>query len=608
MGFKSLPAVFFTRANERKNNVVFEYRIRRDEPYRTVSWNRLQNIVYEIAYGLIDLGLQKGKIVAIISETRYEWAACDYAILSCGGIVVPIYPTLPPEAVNYILNDSEVSIVVVEGKGQLQKIRGQWEKLPHVKYAIVIDDFGDLPENDSRILSLQNLRDKGRVYYKKDPAFILRYIDDVDRYDIATIIYTSGTTGNPKGVVLTHNNILSVIEILPSILPVGSKHKFLSFLPLSHVFERVVGLHFPISIGTTISYCSSMDQVGKSLVDSEASVMMVVPRMLEKIHTKLENEFSKAQGLKKKLLDWAFNVSKKWLHLKNQNKGFSIKYCYCLIQRMLADKIVFSKVRKKLAPQMKYFVSGGAPLSIEIAEYFHILGYTILQGYGLTETTAPATTNTVKENKLGTVGKPLPISEIKIAEDGEILIKGDNVFSEYYKNKEKTKEAFVDGWFKSGDIGEFDNEGFLKITDRKKDLIITSSGKNVAPQNIENAIKTSQYISNVIVIGDKRKYLSALVTLDHAAISDYAKSKGISNDINMLCENPEIISLINEEIKYKTAPFADYEQIRRFTILPEDFTISNGEITPTMKIKRNVIEHRYKSMIDKMYPSTANIT
>lgn len=604
MEAKTLPEMFFTQASLRKNDVAFEYRIRKNEPYRSISWGHLQLIVTEIAYGLLELGLRKNDKVAIIAETRFEWSSCDLAILSCGGIVVPVYPTLPSEAVKYILQNSECGIVVVENKGQLQKIRGQWESLKGVRYAVVIDDFGDLPENDPKIISLRKIRDKGRHNHQKDPCLLERYINEVNIHDLATIIYTSGTTGDPKGVMLTHKNILSVINVLPKVFPVASTYKFLSFLPLSHVFERVVGLYFAISRGFTISYCSSVDQIPNSLKDSGANSMLVVPRILEKIYVKIESELKAISGFKKKLITWAFNVSENVLLCRQSKKYFSLYYFFNLIQLVIADFLVFKKIRKKLAPKMKYFISGSAPLSPEVAKFFFKIGIPVIEGYGLTETTAPATTNSLKEQKIGTVGKPIPGVEIKIAEDGEILIKGPNVFLGYYKDEEKTKEAFQDGWFKSGDIGEIDNDGYLKITDRKKDIIVTSSGKNIAPQNIENALKTSPYISNVIVIGDRRKYLSCLVTLDKDQILKYAEKQNFhiaSNDLTELYTSPFVVKLIESEIRLKTASFAGYEQIKRFTIIPGDFTIESGEITPTLKVKRKFVENKYKDVIDAMY-------
>lgn len=590
---RNLPELFIKQAKKKGRKTIFEYRLRRNEPYRTVSWRHLNTNIKAIAYGLIELGLKKGDNIAILSDTRYEWAACDFAILSAGGVVVPIYPSLPEEAVAYILNNSNCEIVILENKGQLQKIRSQWSKLSRVRYAIVIEDLGDLPRDDPRILSLRDLKDKGKLNFSKDPYLISARLRDIDINDVATIIYTSGTTGPPKGVELTHKNILSVLEVLPPKLPLNSSDKFLSFLPLSHVFERVAGLYYAIFTGTTTCFCSHAEQIPNALKDSKATVMLVVPRLLEKIYAKINKQIDNLSGTSKTLFTWAYEIGKKYFVTGNSLDKASY---------FLADKIVFSAIRKKLAPKLRGFISGGAPLSCDIAEFFYIIGIPILEGYGLTETTAPASVNSFKDFKIGTVGKPLNCAQIKISNDGEILIKGPSVFNRYYQNENATREAFDNGWFKSGDIGFIDEDGFLKITDRKKDIIVNSAGKNIAPQNIENSIKTSPYISNVIVVGDKRKYLSALVTLDTSAVVDYLKSHNLSFDVSKLSEIPQIKKLLDEEIKLKTAAFADYEQIRRFTILPNDFTIESGEITPTLKVKRRFVQEKYKTIIDIMYP------
>lgn len=598
---KSLPELFFEQSKKFKNKVLVEYRLRRNEPFRSLIWGHLATKVKELAYGLVELGLRKGDNVAILSNTRYEWAICDFAILSCGGVVVPIYPTLGEQNVNYILNNSECGLVILEDKGQLQKIRSQWGKLPKIRYAIVIEDLGDLPEHDPRILSIKRIIDKGKLNFSKDPYLIEKRLDEINTTDLATIIYTSGTTGQPKGVMLTHKNILSVLEVLPKVVPFKSRDKLLSFLPLSHVFERVGGLHYAVSTGTTISYCSSMEQVGPSLKDSGATIMLVVPRILEKIYSKIYLQLDSFSKFKKDLFNWAISVGKKALLLQGSKGLLNLD----LLKYKLADLFIFSNIRKKLAPSLKYFISGGAPLSPQIGEFFQIIGIPVLEGYGLTETAAPVTVNSENDFKVGTVGKPLPNVQVKIAEDGEILIKGPNVFNGYYKNEKATKEVFKDGWFLSGDIGSLDKDGFLNITDRKKDIIVNSAGKNIAPQNIENAVKTSPFISNVIVIGDKRKYLSALITLDQTLIHKYAFENKVphNEDLESLCKNPKIIELISEEIKLKTVDFADYEQIRKFTILPDDFTIESNEITPTLKVKRGFVEDKYKQVIDAMYPS-----
>ena len=601
----NIPELFINQANKNNDKVAVEYRLRRNEPYRSISWTHLSTIVQEVAYGLIELGVKKGDNVAILSGTRYEWSICDLAILSIGAVVVPIYPTLPEQSVNYILNDSMSEIVILEDKGQLQKIRSQWNDLPLVRYAVVIEDLGDLPQYDPRIISFKRLKDKGKLNFAGDPDLFERHLSQVSENDIASIIYTSGTTGPPKGVLLTHKNILSVVSVLPKLLPLKSSDKFLSFLPLSHVFERVGGLHYAISAGRTVCYCSSIDQIGPSLKDSGATIMLVVPRILEKMIAKINHQIEALPPFKKKLFDWAVSSGKKLLELKGNKKYYTVGYLMVLIKCFFADKLVFSAIRKKIAPRLRCFISGGAPLSKEIAEFFYVVGIPVLEGYGLTETSAPATVNTLKQIKIGTVGKPLPNVQIKIADDGEILIKGPIVFVGYYKNEKDTKAAFSGEWFLTGDVGIIDNDGFLKITGRKKDIIINSAGKNIAPQNIENAVRNSPYVSNVIVIGDKRKYLSALITLEAPSILNYAKEHNIvfNDGMNELVKNPKIIELIDEEIKVRTASFADYEQVRRFTIFPQDFTVESGEITPTLKVKRNFVAEKYKDIINAMYPS-----
>ena len=600
----SLPQLFMKQAALLGKKTVFEYKLRRNEPYRRISWRHLSLLVQEAAYGLIELGAKQGDNIAILSNTRFEWALSDLAILSIGAVVVPIYPTLPSENVIYILNNSNCKIVILEDKGQLQKIRSNWNYLSNIKYVIVMEDLGDLPHSDPRIISLKDLKDRGKLNFSKDPQLIDKHISSVNLNDLATIIYTSGTTGPPKGVILTHKNILSVLSSLPRALPLKQDDKFLSFLPLSHVLERVGCLHYALYSGVTVAYCSSAEQVQSSLLDSNTTIMLVVPRLLEKIYTKINHQVSLLPEAKKNIFEWAFNISKKYFYKKCKNKFLVLFDLPLFIQNFIAKLIVFNPLKSRIAPKIRCFISGGAPLSKEIAEFFFVIGMPVLEGYGLTETAAPAAVNTLKNFKLGTVGKPIDGIKVKIADDGEILLKGPSIFAGYYGNDDETSKTLRDGWFSTGDIGFVDEEGFLKITDRKKDIIVNSAGKNIAPQNIENSVRTSQYISNIVVVGDKRKYLSALVTLNDSKIIDYLKASGIvvQDGVKNLSESPEIIKLIDKEVKLKTALFADYEQIRKFTLLPKDFSIEAGEVTPTLKIKRKFVEAKYKQLIDLMYP------
>ena len=601
----NLAELFKKMVIKNHDEIAVEYRLRRNERYRTITWGHLNTIVLEIAYALIELGFKPGGKVAILSDTRYEWAVCDLGILSAGGVVVPIYPSLPSETVSFIINDSECEIVIVEDKGQLQKIRSQWENLPSIKYAIVIEDLGDIPEHDEKIITLKRLKDIGKLSFSKEPYLIDNLIPIIKKTDLATIIYTSGTTGNPKGVMLTHKNILAVLDDLPKVLPLKHSDKFLSFLPLSHVFERVGGLHYAISIGTPTVYCPGMEQIGPALKDSGATMMLVVPRVLEKMHSKIMSGVKILPESKRKMFEKALSIGLRVVRLRNRRKSVPLIE---QIMFFLADRFIFSSLRKKIAPTLKYFISGGAPLSMDIAEFFEVIGISVLEGYGLTETSAPATVNSPNNKKIGTVGKVLPSIQIKIADDGEILFKGDSIFVGYYKNEEANAEVFENGWFHTGDIGEIDGEGFLKITDRKKDIIVNSAGKKIAPQNLENILKTSHFISNVVVVGDKRKYMSALITLDTNSIMAYIHDNKICengeiNNLNSLVKNPGVIKLIEEEIKVKLSDYADFEQIRKFAILPNDFSIESGEITPTLKVKRKFVQEKYKGLIDSMYPT-----
>lgn len=601
MKHQNLSSVLKKSVHRHSNHTFIEYRLKRSEPYKKLTWNEYYDLVTYFAHGLLGLGLRKGERVAIISDTRYEWAVADFAVLSCGGVVVPIYPTLPESQVEYLINNSLSEIVIVENKGQLQKLRSQWEKLPTVNHVIVIDDFGDLPKDEVKVLTMKEVMNDGKDSFRIYPSLLSEIEKKITRFDTATIIYTSGTTGHPKGVVLSHANILSVIEVLPDVLSLKEDDKFLSFLPLSHVFERVGCFHYAVSAGTEISYCSSIDRIGKSLTDSKSTVMCVVPRLLEKMYSKVCQNIEELPTPRKDIVKWAISLSTERI----KSKKYSLKWMLLTFQWCFADKIILKKIRDNIASKMKCFISGGAPLSPEVAEFFYAIGFPVLEGYGLTETSAPATVNTMKHFKIGTVGRPLPNVEIKISNDGEILLKGPTVFKEYYKNVGATSESFDGDWFKSGDIGEIDKDGFLKITDRKKDIIIGSSGKNVAPQSLENSIKTSQFISNVCVIGNKRKFLTCLVTLDMHFVLEFCKNKGLNYDelspVSEIIKDKVVHDLINEQIKMKTAHFADYEQIIRFTILEKDFSIQEGELTPTLKLKRKIIEHKYSDLIEKMY-------
>jgi long-chain acyl-CoA synthetase len=425
-------------------------------------------------------------------------------------------------------------------------------------------------------------------------------INSIDEKDVLTIIYTSGTTGVPKGVVLTHKNLLSNVEATLKAADFNLNERFLSFLPLSHVLERMGGHYTAFSIGATIYYAESMETIAKNMAELKPTIVVCVPRVFEKIHTKIIEGLKSAPKIRRKLFYWALNIGKKYSSLKldKQNPNLLLKIKYGI-----ADKLIYSKVKARFGGSIKFFVSGGAPLSKELAEFFAAVDMTILEGYGLTETSPVLTVNSPTDLKFGCVGKPLFNVQIKIADDGEILAKGPNIMVGYYKNEKATNEAFdKEGWFKTGDIGHIDEDGFLKITDRKKSLIVTSSGKNIAPAPIEVKLTSSSYIEQAHIIGDKRNFLTALIVPNFDSLINYLKNiENNTSDPNVMIDHPDVIELFNREIEESMTDFARFEKVKKFTLISEPFSIEKGEMTPKMSIVRKVVEKNYSELINEMY-------
>ncbi|MCP2619032.1 long-chain fatty acid--CoA ligase, partial [Candidatus Aminicenantes bacterium AC-335-A11] len=535
----------------------------------------------------------KNDKIILLSENRPEWIISDLAILAFGGITVPIYPTLTAEQIVFIIDDSDAKVVIFSDEIQGEKIKSIKNKLSKVKHFI---SFISPPFEGA--LSFSQIRELGRKRKDKDPDLFEKSALEVKPDDLATIIYTSGTTGIPKGVMLTHKNILSNIISVSQIIEFSEKDTVLSFLPLSHILERMV-THTYIYKGCTIAYAESIETVAQNLLEVRPNIMVSVPRVFEKIYAKVMDNVLSSSPLKRKIFFWALNIGRKVGEKKLAKKpiGFFLKLKY-----KIAHKLVFSKIIEKTGGRIRFFVSGGAPLSKEIAEFFYAMGLVILEGYGLTETSPVISVNTFENLKFGTVGKPIPGVEVKIAEDGEILVRGPNVMVGYYKKEAETKEAFRDGWFHTGDIGYLDEDGFLVITDRKKDIIVTSGGKNVAPQPIENMLKANPYISNAVVVGDKRKFISALIIPDFDKLEEYARFNKIKyTDRKDLISKKEIKNFIKAEVDRATQGLAPYEQIKKIALLDREFEISKNEITPTLKVKRNIIEEKYKDLIDELY-------
>ena len=567
---------------------------KKEGTYVPISTAEFRQRVMHFALGLKALGLEKGDKLVILADNSPDWIMTDYACLCLGLVTVPIYTTLMPEQVLYIINDSDAKAVVCAGPALWEKITPLKSRLPGVKHYIAV---GSEAAPDWAV-SRSGVMDRGRALADSDPGFFERLALDIKPEDLASIVYTSGTTGVPKGVILTHGNFASNINALASIVEFTVKDTNLSFLPLSHVLERMVTLAF-LSRGTSIAYAVSTETVAENLVEVKPTIMVSVPRLFEKIYAKIMDTILQGSGLKKKIFFWALGVGKEFgrLKLAGRKPGAGLK-----LKRRLAHKLVFAKILAKTGGRVRFFVSGGAPLSKDIAEFFFALGIWILEGYGLTESAPVIAVNTFEDIKFGTVGKPVPGVEVKIERDGEIIARGPNIMRGYYKKPDETAEVLRDGWLYTGDIGHLDKDGYLVITDRKKDLIITSGGKNIAPQPIENMLKQNPYIANAVIVGGTRKFISALIVPEFDKLEDYARTNGIVfRDRAELVRIPRIIDFLREEVDRITPFLASYEKVKKILVLERDFDIDAGEITPTLKVKRNIIEAKFKTLIDTLY-------
>ena len=566
---------------------------KKEGKYVPISTEEFADRVKCFSLGLRDLGLEAGDKLIILSENRPEWVISDVANLCLGGITVPIYTSLIPEQIKYIIDDSDAKIVVVSDQSQWQKIEAIKSQL--TKVTSYITCLSEAPEG---VLTFAQVLERGRKMDKQNPGLFEKMALEVKPDAIASIIYTSGTTGPPKGVMLTHSNIFSNVKTCSSILPFKDTDTVLSFLPLSHILERMAMFAY-LYIGMSIGFAESIDTLGENLLEVRPHIMVNVPRVLEKIYAKVIDNVQASSSLKRKIFFWAMKVGKKYGRKKILNQPISKLLQF---KRNLANKLVFSKVYAKTGGRVRFFLCGGAPLSKDIGEFFYAIGLTVIEGYGLTETSPVITANTFENLKFGTVGKPIPGVDVRIDEDGEILTKGPHVMNGYYKKEAASREVFEGGWFHTGDIGHFDEEGFLVITDRKKDIIVTSGGKNVAPQPIEGILNLNPYISTALVIGDSRKFISALVVPNFEKLEEYAKQNNISfEDHCDLVKKEEIVRFIQEQVDRSAPNLASYEKVKKIALLDKEFEIEKGEITPTLKVKRNIVEEKYKGIIDAMY-------
>ncbi len=564
--------------------------------YREISWNDFSSFVRRFALGLSSLGLNSGDKVCLLSENRPKWAFSDLAILSLRAVNVPIYPSSGQKDIEHIVNHSEAVILIVSTIQQYEKVKDIKRNCPKLKYLIVMDKMVPMGTD---ILFFRGVSEKGKALEGDNPDLFDALYQEVKPEDLATIIYTSGTTGQPKGVMLTHGNFLSNVEASASALPAGRRDRCLSFLPLSHVFERMAGFYFMLYQGVSIAYAENMNTVTENLVEVRPTIVASVPRLYEKMHARVMDQVKSAGSIKRMLFDWSLAIGKKSSPYRLSGKAMPFLLG---IQYQISKILVFKKIKAKLGGRLKYFISGGAPLAKDIAEFFFAADLLILEGYGLTETSPVVSVNRPDRFRFGTVGQLLPGVEVKIAEDSEILVRGANVMLGYFKNEEETKLTIRNGWFYTGDIGKFDEDGFLIITDRKKDLIKTSGGKYVAPQKIENLLVSDEYIAQVCVCGDRRNYITALIAPNFEQVEKYARSLGISYQSRQdLVRNQVIHDLIKQRIDLRTGDLANFEKIKYFTLLPEEFSQEKGELTPTLKLKRKVINEKYEFLIEAMY-------
>ncbi len=593
----SMGAIFQNRVEEYGDKTLVIWK--NQGKWEEISWNKMNEMVRDLGLFLIARGIQPGDKVCLFSPNRYEWWVADLAIISVGAVNVPIYATNSAEESRYIIENSDAKMCFVGTKEHMSKILEVKPKLPNLGDVILFDVMDKLPAG---VVALKDAYKEGKAYKNKDD-FDKRIIP-INIEDVATIIYTSGTTGNPKGVMLTHKNFVSNVNQANAVDPdfLSGDHTFLSFLPLAHSLERTVGYYAPIFLGKKVAFAESTEKLLENLNEIRPTFLVSVPRIYEKVHSGITSKVATAPPVKKALFNWAMGIARENLPYvctdKPRSGFFAFKF-------NLANKIIFSKLRAALGlDRLVAAISGGGPLSVSDAEFFLGMGIKVVEGFGLTETTPITNANKPKLIKPGTVGPAVKDTIVKISEDGEVLIKGPQVMKGYYKNEAATKEAFTeDGFFRTGDIGEIDKDGYLKITGRIKDLIVTSGGKNISPQNIENTLVTSKFIEQVAIIGDNRKYLSALIVPSYATLEAWAKENNIAfTGRKDLISKPEVQKLYEKELEDHMKDYARVEQIRKFTLLETEWSQDTGEMTPTMKVKRKVINQKYGPIIEAMYP------
>ncbi len=562
------------------------YLVQEGEEWHPVSWEEAAERVDAYANGLLALGIRRGDAFAILATTRVEWALFDFALGQIGAIGAAIYASSSPKDVGYIIEHSDSVGVLCEDEAQLAKVEQVRAEIPRLEHVLTFADLDELAE-------------QGRAFAATHPNALDEAAEAVEEDDLFTYIYTSGTTGPPKGCMISNLNYYAMVAVVDDLETfTGPEDTMLLYLPLAHNFGRLMHLSGPY-VGYTIAFLPDPLQAASALATVKPTVFPSVPRVYEKIHTAVLAKFDEATGVKRKLIDWAIPLGRRVSALRRAGRPVprSLE-----LQYRLADKLVYAKVKERLGGRLRTAISGGAPLGIEVAEFFHGLDILLIEGYGLTECTTAATTSTHSAFRFGTVGRALPGFELKLADDGELLVRSETIFQGYYKDPEATAEVMTpDGWLLTGDIAEIDADGYVTITDRKKDIIVTAGGKNVAPQNLENELKGSKYISQALVVGDRKPYVAALITVDAEEIGKWAAKEGIAGGPAELSQEPKVRELVQGIVDEVNADRSRHEQVRRFEILPRDFTMDADELTPTLKLKRRVCKEHFAAELDELY-------
>jgi long-chain acyl-CoA synthetase len=569
--------------------------------WQGISWREYYESARAVGLGLYGLGVRKGDRVSLLAQNRLEWVESDMGIIGIGAVTIPIYTTLPAHEVGYIISNSESKVYIAEDKVAFQKALDVRDECPSLEKIVVIDTDGCDMSADI-VMSYEDLKGLGRDLLRREPGLFDRLTDEIEPEDLATIVYTSGTTGPPKGAMISHSNVLAVIDALDEMKWADDKDVLVAFLPLSHVFQRVAGHFFAMYVGIYSHYTESFDTVVEDIQSKKPTILLAVPRVCEKVYAKILGQAKEQPQWKQSVFNWAVGVGADVSKLMERKKPIptilNLKY-------KVAYKMVFEKLRQALGGRTRWMVASGAPLARDIADFFNAAGIFLIEGYGMTECSAPATLNKLDNYKFGTAGTPLSCNEVRIADDGEVLIKGGNIIRGYWKMPEETKNAFTDnGWLMSGDIGTIDQDGFLTITDRKKDLIITAGGKNIAPQNIEGHFKQNPLFEQFVVIGDAKKYLVALVNINLDEAARLAREANLTFATpEELLEREDFKAIVDKFVEERNSHLAQYETIKYYHIAKHVFSEETGELTPSLKVKRKVVMEKHKDIVESMYPA-----